>query len=223
MLIEHANDAGKAPVFGDCWSLGRIWAIKQAYEGFHIFQYRNLWQQWLSYVSYKRRNDLTFYATTVDILCREGDPYFQYLVERGLKHAAEPWCGTGPKPSPLHWNRMYENIPRDAAKVRQIEMLPEHHAFALFMGVQIYLYLHAQLCADLQADVTRMARAACYRIDIESQVERNTGLRVSFADVADVPPQTAVEFDQASVDWDEIREHGRVAAEMLSKYGDPGE
>jgi hypothetical protein len=28
LLIEHANGAGKTPVFGDCWSLGRIWATK---------------------------------------------------------------------------------------------------------------------------------------------------------------------------------------------------
>jgi glycosyltransferase involved in cell wall biosynthesis len=221
LLIESAREAGKIAVFGDCWSLGRIWAIKQAYNGFHIFQYRNLWQQWLSYVSYKRRNDLTFYNTTVDIIWRDDDPYFQYLVERGLKHAAEPWSGAGPKPSSLHWNRTYENIPRDAAKVRQIETLPEHQAFALFMGLQIYLYLNAQLCADLQADVTRMARDESYRAEIHSEIARKTGLPISFADIADVPPQTDVEFDRASIDWDEIREYGRVAADMLSKYGDP--
>ena len=30
-----------------------------------------------------------------------------------------------------------------------------------------------------------------------------------------------MEFDQASVDWDEIREYARVAVQMLSKFGDP--
>jgi hypothetical protein len=60
-LIRHAGEAGKIPVFGDCWSLGRLWAIKQAFSGLNIFQYRNLWQQWLSYLSYKRRGSLTFY------------------------------------------------------------------------------------------------------------------------------------------------------------------
>jgi glycosyltransferase involved in cell wall biosynthesis len=221
LLIEHANEAGKTPVFGDCWSLGRIWAIKQTYAGFHIFQYRNLWQQWLSYLSYKRRGSLTFYLSTVDIIWRDGDPFFKYLVERGLKHAAESWSGNGPKPSPLYWNRMYENIPRNPDEVRPLEVVPEHHAFAQFMGLQVYLYLHAQLSADLQADVTRMARDNRYRVETEQEIEQKTGLPVSFADVTDVPAQTTVEFDQASVNWDEIRAHARVAVEMLSKYGNP--
>ena len=222
LLIESAREAGKTPVFGDCWSLGRIWSIKQAYDGFHIFQYRNLWQQWLSYVSYKRRGDLTFYNTTLDIIWRDDDPYFQYLVERGLKRAKEPWSGTGPKPSPLYWRRMYENVPRDKEKVRALEVLPEHHAFALFMGLQIYLYLNAQLCADLQADATRMARDDGYCSEIEREIKQKTGLPVSFSDIVDAP-QTGVDIDRDSINWDEIREFARVAVEQLSKYGDPAQ
>src|SRR5271170_6639041 len=109
----------------------------------------------------------------------------------------------------------------DEKKVRPLELLPEHHMFALFMGLQIYLYLHARLSADLAADVTRIARDDAYRLDVERAVERQTGLVVSFADAADVEPQNGVQFDQASVDWDEIREFAHVAAGMLSKFGDP--
>jgi glycosyltransferase involved in cell wall biosynthesis len=220
LLIEHAKEAEKTAVFGDCWSLGRIWAIKQAYDGVHIFQYRNLWQQWLSYLSYKRRGSQTFYLSTVDIIWRDDDPYFQYLVKRNLKHAAEPWSGSGPKPSELRWNRMYENAPRDEEKVRLLEILPEHHAFSMFMGLHLYLYLHAQLCADLTVDVTRMARDKSYRSNTESAVKELCGLTTSFANVADVEPLKGIEFDQASVNWDEIREHGSVAVQMLSKLGD---
>ena len=222
-LARHASEAGKIPVLGDCWSLGRIWAIKQTLGGFNIFQYRNLWQQWLSYLSYKRRGSLTFYLTTVDIIWRDDDPYFQYLVECGLRHAAEPWSGTGPKPSPLYWNRMYKNIERDPDKVRPLEVLPEHHAFSLFMGLQIYLYLHAQLSADMAVDATRMARDERYHREIEQTINQTTGLVLSFADAAEVQPPPGVEFDRASVDWDEIREHARRAVQMLSKFGDAAE
>jgi hypothetical protein len=65
LLIEDANKASKTPVLGDCWSLGRIWAIKQIYGGFHIFQYRNLRQQWLSFVAIVQRPSVTAFAETI--------------------------------------------------------------------------------------------------------------------------------------------------------------
>src|SRR5258708_38520914 len=39
LLIRHADGAGKVPVFGDCWSLGRCRAIRQAFDGYYIVQY----------------------------------------------------------------------------------------------------------------------------------------------------------------------------------------
>ena len=222
LLIRQADQGGKLAVFGDCWSLGRCWSIKQAFGGFHIFQYRNLWRQWLSYLSYKRRGDMTFYATVMDTLCRDDDAYFSYLIERGLKHAAEPRTDKGEAAKPqLRWNRIYENVPRNEEKVRQLELMPEHHTFALFMGMHIYLYLHAQLSADLVVDVTRMARDHDYRSDIEQAVRRYTGLAPSFSDVRDVERPSGVHVDVASIDWDEIKEYARVAVQMLSAFADP--
>src|SRR5215813_6680732 len=221
LLIRHASETGKIPVFGDCWSHGRMWAIKQALGGVNIFQYRNLWQQWLSFLSYKRRGDMTFYVIVMDIICREDEPYFQYLAKCGYELANKPWTGTGPKPSPLRWGRTYPNITRDEDKVRALELMPEHHAFSLFMGLHIYLYMHAQLCADIATDVTRMARDQEYRSKIEREIKSQSGLAVSFADVADIRPPTGVEFDHISVDWDEIRKHARVAVQMLTQFGDP--
>ena len=220
LLIRHAAEAGKVPVLGDCWSLGRLWAIKQNFGGFNIFLHRNLWQHWLSYLSFWRRGDMTFYVTIVDTIFRDDEPFFQYLVERGLKRAAEPWSGTNPMPSMRSWIRMYPNVVRDEEKVRALELLPEQHTFALFMGLHIYLYLHAQLCADLTADVSRMARDERYRFDIEQAIKQKTGLAISLADAADAQPPRGLEFDTASIDWDEIREHARVAVQMLSKFGD---
>ena len=220
LLIRHAAEGGKIPVLGDCWSLGRLWAIKQNFSGFNIFLHRNLWQHWLSYLSFWRRGDMTFYVTIVDTIFRDDEPFFQYLVEQGLKRAAEPWSGLNPMPTMRSWTRMYPNVPRDKDKVRTLELLPEQHMFALFMGFHIYLYLHAELCADLTADVYRMAHDERYRFDIEQAIKEKTGLAISLADAADAQAPKGLAFDMASIDWDEIREHAHVAVQMLSKFGD---
>ena len=82
-LVRLAEKAGKLPVFGEVWSLGRMWAIKQALGGFHIFQYRNLWPQWLSHLWYKQvKGSRTFYCSILDTIFRDDDPYFQWLVEQ---------------------------------------------------------------------------------------------------------------------------------------------
>jgi hypothetical protein len=144
-LAQLAEKAGKLPVFGEVWSLGRMWAIKQALGGFHIFQYRNLWPQWLSHLWYKQvKGSRTFYCSILDTIFRDDDPYFQWLVEHGLKLANDPHTGQDPKASPLWWNRSYANFERDEDKVRRLELLPEPRVFSLFMGMRVYLYLHAQ-------------------------------------------------------------------------------
>ena len=223
-LSQHADQAGKTPVFGGWRTLGRAYAIKEAFGGLNILQYRNPWHQWKSILSQKRRGNLFFHVVIVDMIVRQDDPYFSYLVERGLEYAAEPASGPGQTDTALpKWNRRYVNVNRDEGTVRRLELLPEHRGFALFMGLHIYLYLHAQLSADLTADVTRMARDDSYRVDIERAIERQTGLAVSFADVADAERANKLDIDVAAIDWDNIRGLARVAVRTLSPFADPAQ
>jgi hypothetical protein len=62
LLIRHAERLGRVPVFGFARSLGRIAAIKKQFSGIHIFQHRNLWTQWMSWIEYKKMITLTFFA-----------------------------------------------------------------------------------------------------------------------------------------------------------------
>ena len=221
LLVRHAKEAGKIPVFKEIYSLARCWATKQAIGGFHILLHRNLWQQWTSYLSYMRIGHLGLYLNVVDTVYRGGDPYFLYLVERGLERAAE-WEASGHPAAPTAERQLPADFrPEDEARLRRLESLPEPHAFALFMGLYVYLSLHAQISTDLTVDVTRMARDDGYRRDIERAIERHTGLSISLADVEDVAPQGNVSVDVAAIDWDEIKKDAGVAVQMLSVFGDP--
>jgi glycosyltransferase involved in cell wall biosynthesis/tetratricopeptide (TPR) repeat protein len=215
LLLRHADEADKIPVFKDTASLGRCWTIREAFGGVHIFQYRNLWQQWLSYLSYHRQGRSSwFYLTAVETICRDDDPYFSYLVERGIERLADD-AGTQDE-------FVYSSDSKSEENAKLLGSLPEHTVFALFMGLHIYLYLHAQLVADMTVDVTRMARHEDYRQYVEQEVERQTGLAISFADVEDALPASNLEINTDGIDWQAIREYARVAAQTLSSVGDPG-
>ena len=170
---------------------------------------------------YKQRGDFTFYNTIIDTIARDDDNYFSYLFNHYLKKAVEAAALRIPAANPRQAiRRGYVTLPRDEAKVRLLELLPENDIFAIFMASHIYLYLHAQSTADLTADVTRMARDVGYRSDVEQAVKRHTGLAVTFSDIADVAndkPPSGLGFEIDSINWNEVREHAHVAARMSAE------
>src|SRR5271155_1926691 len=89
LLIEHAREQGKTPVFGATRSLGRLWAIKSSFGGFHVFLHRNLWRQWLSYLYHKRRSYHYIYETTALITARSADPFLADMADFYGKHALD--------------------------------------------------------------------------------------------------------------------------------------
>jgi hypothetical protein len=141
-LIDHAHLSGKIPVLEDTRSLGRLWPLKNSFGGFHIFLYRNLWRQWLSYLYYRRRRIVFFYNTTAGIMARSGDPFLTEIANFYAKRA-------------LEFHQSKEKRPRsDGEREYLLHSLPENHAFALFITLHIYLYLHARSAADLTVDIT---------------------------------------------------------------------
>jgi len=211
LLLREAERRGRVAVLGFTRSLGRSWALKQAFGGFHIFLHRNLWKQWASYQDYKRRGE-TFFCDTVPLLVnRTDDPFLAYLAANYLARS----------PAAASSNDGGAALIGTATAHEALAALGSDDAFALFMGLHLYLYLHAQTAADLIVDVSRLARDDDYRSASEAAIARAARLSVSLADASDACCSSAASLATAGIDWDRIRDHARVAAEMLAGLGDP--
>jgi glycosyltransferase involved in cell wall biosynthesis len=206
LLVRSAGRCGRAPVLGFTRSLGRLAAIKRSCGGFNIFLRRNLWRQWQSYLSLKARNDLFFFNSVSAVVDRDDDEYLAAL-------AREYATRGGWSPPRLDAGAAAD---RDARN-RALLGLSEAQTFALFMALHVYLYVHAELAADLTVDVSRMGNDAGDRSAAEREIRDRTGLAVSFADVR---PERGGRpgLGMGPVDWEEISEHGRVAARTLSVF-----
>jgi hypothetical protein len=223
LLLRHADRAGKLPVFGFTRTLGRLWPIKNSFGGFHIFLHRNLWKQWISFLYYKQRDAPTYTNMVLDTVSGgdNDDAFFLYLSDYYLTRAIETTArsiGTEHHQSPTR--RRYATHPRDGVKGYLLESLPIHDIFSMFMAMHIYLYLHAWISADLTIDVTKVARDAGYRSDVEQELRRQTHSPILLSDVADASRLGEVDVDVAKIDWDAIREHAGVAADKLAKLAD---
>jgi glycosyltransferase involved in cell wall biosynthesis len=193
-LLSQGRRARKTPVLGFTRSLGRSHAIKQAFGGFHILQYRNLFRQWCSYVRLGQLGGTYFLASVPTLFNRADDAYLASITEFYLKR------GTAAPPAP------------GAPEVLPIlQKLPMGDKFAMFMALHVYLYLHTSQIADLVVDATELARHEPYRVEIEHQLSGRTGLDVRLLDGTDEPAP----HDCFDIDWEQIRVHGRNAAEAL--------
>lgn len=205
LLMHHATGRGHVPILGFVRSLGRVAAIKQQFGGVHILQRRNLWLQWQSYLSYKRRRNLDFYNSTPTIFAHiTDDAYLAGLRDHYLARSSLPQQAASP-----------------AARMQLMKVLPEHDLFALFVALHVYLCLHAERFADIVVDVTRMAREPEYWAATAQELRARCQLPVSFGDVRDEGQPDDAQFDVAAVDWATIHEHGREAAKVLAGGGDP--
>lgn len=202
LLLREARYRGRVPVFGFCRSLGRMAALKDAYGGLNIFLLRNLWRQWMSYVALRKAGDCFFYDTLPLLVNRQDDPFLAYLAGYYLERVVPPPDKT----------RLSQTIGTPRGQ-RLLAALPEADMFGMFMGLHIYLYLHAQMSADVTVDTTRMARDRNYRSAIEDELRQRTHLPISFADSKDQGMRSDHEWDQ--IDWDAIREHADKAIHSL--------
>jgi hypothetical protein len=179
LLVRHANRRQKIPVFGFCRSLGRLLAIKKQFPGFHIFQYRNPWTQWTSFLYHRKQQNSYFIERMLTLMLSAEDPflsaiinrYLMHSVARGDLHKIEGGCRLG-------------NSPQQMGK-EFAELLPERDLFSIHMAFHTYLYMCAHLSADLVIDASKLARNRDYRGLVHHQIASVTGLHLNLDDAAD--------------------------------------
>lgn len=153
-LIAAARDAGSLPVLTACRSLGRIGAIKRQFGGWNIFLYRNLFQQWMSYLGRYRGGNGGFFLTIEQTLSRSRhDPFMARLAEECLDDDG------------------------NAPALKDVDA-----AFRAFMAVHLYLSINAFREAEQVVDVNRLVNDEDYRAETVGVLERATGLIADFGD-----------------------------------------
>jgi hypothetical protein len=169
LLLRYAARLGRTPVLGFTRSLGRLAAVKKQFGGIHIFLYRNLWRQWMSYLSQKEAGNPFFYHTLFRICKQKQDNFLNSLYNYYFTKAIELCLSKAATEQIV--------LQRDNFESQMFLTLPDHDVFTMFMSLHIYLYLHAQQHADILVDVTRMASDRCYREEVEEAVRVRTNLR----------------------------------------------
>lgn len=156
--IALAREHNMTPVLTCTRSLGRLGSIRAAYPGWHIFLYRNLYQQWLSYLWQFRNGNAYFLATisqTLDL--NRHDPFINWLVLRYRPTVAPP---------------------NDA--LAGFATLDD--ALGAFVGLHVYLSMRAFLVADQVIDVNQVAIDRDYRMRVEATIRTRTDLDIDLSD-----------------------------------------
>lgn len=211
LLLRAAGKAGKAPVLGFTRSLGRIAPLKQVFGGTHIFLFRNLWGQWMSFLDQKRKGEPFFYNILRVIADQPDDRFLRDIHNFYLRRCLELAADHGLLPK-------LAGIPSGKLTRLLFDLLPEGEMFEMFMAIHVYLYLHAAFGCDLLIDSTELARNPDYCRHCEADVRRRTGLPVDFSGGRQATQRVAM--INGAVDWQRIFQHARLAATHLQ--GDQG-
>lgn len=213
LLLRLAERNGRTAVLGFTRSLGRLFPMKAHFPGVHIFLRRNLWTQWVSFLDQKRQGNPFFYLSILEMCTGRDDLFLSFVRSYYLKKATTLYL--------LTRGGREESLQEDALDQKLLLLLPESDVFAMFVVVHIYLYVHAELVADIVVDSTRIATNANYRRMTEQQLADLTGCSVSLSD--SLHQQQFVIMDKNAVEWGEIGRQLRFAMRLLPADLDPAQ
>ncbi|HXY99693.1 MAG TPA: hypothetical protein VEI03_06805 [Stellaceae bacterium] len=168
-LVDHAQDAGKVPVFGFCRSLGRVPWFRALGEGINIVTWRNPWDQWMS--------------------CRNQAAVQQnwYFLFRFVLFAS--FGGRHPRFAPFFAGLDLPPAPEGITTAQLGALLAYFEAadfatlFSVFLRVYMLDMLIALDHADYVVDLDALSADAGHRRDVTAALRALTGLAdLSFED-----------------------------------------
>jgi hypothetical protein len=168
LLLEFARHEDKRAVFGFSRSLGRVGAIKRAFDGCHVVLVRDPLQQWLSSRSYREPNQASYFE-------------LQPLMILAL---ARPESPAGAVASWLRLPKLAGESYRQHYSLlrRHFRVLDDELSYKAFIAVYMLSYMHALLHADLVIDMDLLSRSPGYRQSISTAFQERVGLAPDFSD-----------------------------------------
>jgi hypothetical protein len=167
-LVRLAEDSGKQAVLGFSRSLGRVGAIKRVFGGSHVVLIRDPVQQWLS-------------ARLQRI--RHGSPYFE--IGHIMILALAPRLSAAGRLA--HWLKIphlrFGSFGHHYRLLRRrFEPLDDELSYRAFLAVYLLSYAKALRHADVVIDMDRLSRWRPYAETVSSEILRETGVDIDFAD-----------------------------------------
>lgn len=157
-LLKNASELGLYPVLTCTRSLGRAHGLKRHFSGYHVLIYRNLFQQFMSYLGQMHYGNFYFIKTlSTTIEHNRHDPYINLIYDR--------YChNKGRKGDVFGCFKSLEN------------------AIRVFWGLHVYLYIHAYEVCDLMVDVNRLVGNQEQQKFVEKNIFTYSGIELDLSD-----------------------------------------
>jgi hypothetical protein len=163
------------PVFQECRTASRIAAIRQHLGGYHIYLWRNPWDQWWSYKVagyFDAANQLIINAASPPA------PVIALLADLGLPRFGHADVG-------------------GAFSFYLARPLTSEQSYLVFYLLWCLALRHGQANADLMLNVDRLSESQQYRSDVLAQLSRSGIAGLDFFDCA--MPQSRYSADEQSL------------------------
>lgn len=171
LLLDFAGKEHKMPVLGFSRSLGRVGAIKRAFDGCHVVLVRDPLQQWLSSRSYRDAEHAS-------------EPSYFELGPLMILALARADSSAG---AIARWLRL-PTLSGDSFRHhfrslrRHFHTLDDELSYKAFIAVYLLSYIHALLYADLVIDMDLLSRSPSYRQSITAAFSERVNLAPDFSD-----------------------------------------